>query len=439
MKPIGYGIFLAGIIYAPLHFFETRLFSFLDRKPHAPSFKLPKQIGRFIWRVRSRTHRNSRFKRGCALALTYMLIIASLTGFALVVVPQVKQSYTELVSVAPKYLRSAQRWLDNFLENMPFSDISADFDLPISPNNMPKYSVEDLKSIDTMENPLVLTVEQARGNKIFNIVKQIRANRLTVDLAASINKALAGAIEIMSNAMPKILDFLGAFMTEVKNITLGLVISAYLLSSYEKLLAQVNKFITALLPRRVAFIITKIGRITALTFSEYVTGKLIDALVIGILCTILMFIFRIPYAPLIGLLVGVTNVIPFLGPFLGAVPGSIIIFIVNPIKALWFVLLIIVIQQLDCNFIEPYIVGGKTGLASVYIITSVIVMGGIFGIPGLFLGVPAFAVIYALIKDWSESRLAKKKLPVETASYAEGAEINADAAAGEDSKKTKGA
>jgi Predicted permease len=421
LKPIGYGIFLAGIIYTPEKFLEEKLFSFLDRKPPAPSVRFSKSLGRFIWRIRSRTHRNRRFKRGCALAFTYILILAALTGFILIVVPQVAQSYSELADVAPGYLRSAQRWLDKVLVNIPFGNISTGINIP----GTKTPTTEELTGLTKISNPFVLTVHDAQTNAVYNLVKQVRAGGITIDLSDALNKGLAAAMNLMSGAMPQILDFIGTIVTEVKNIAFGLVISVYLLASREKLLAQVKKYMSSLLPRRVVNVFAKVGRITAVTFAEYVTGKILDATVIGILCTVSMLIFRIPYAPLIGLLVGVTNVIPFLGPFLGAVPGSIIIFIVNPIKSVWFILLIIVLQQLDSNFIEPYIVGDKTGLASVYIITSVITMGGIFGIPGLFLGVPSFAVFYALVKDWSEERLAKKSLPTETIAYAKGAEISA--------------
>ena len=178
------------------------------------------------------------------------------------------------------------------------------------------------------------------------------------------------------------------------------------------------------LPAPAVEALAKVGRITGRTFTEFVSGKIIDAIVIGVLCTVSMLIFRMPYPALIGMLVGTTNVIPYLGPFLGAVPGAIIIFIVNPTKAVWFVLLIIVLQQLDCNFIEPYIVGDKTGLASIYIITSVIVMGGIFGAGP----VPWRTGVCGDICAGQVGRRAgsQKSLPTGTVAYADDAEIAPD-------------
>lgn len=422
LKPVAYGIVFAGIIYTPANFFEERVFAFLDRIPRAPQ-RLPKRLSRFVWRLRSVTHRNRRFKRGCALALTYALILATLCGFMLIVAPQIAQSYSELSTVAPEYLATAQRWLDDMLDKLPFTQIDTGIDLP-GDGEPAKEALES--ALADFGNPLALTVQQAQGNGTYRLVRQMRTSGLTLDLSEMMSNTLETALGLMRSAVPQILDFFAAVMTEVKNIALGLIISVYMLYSREKLPAQVRKYLCAWLPVGAVDALAKVGRITGRIFTEFVTGKIIDAIVIGVLCTFSMFVFRMPYAPLIGLLVGVTNVIPFLGPFLGAVPGAIIIFIVNPVKAIWFVLLIVVLQQLDSNFIEPYIVGSKTGLPSVYIVTSVIIMGGIFGVVGLFLGVPAFAVIYALVKEWSESRLTAKSLPTATAAYAESTATGAD-------------
>ena len=171
LKPIAYGLFMAAIIYTPEKFFEEKLFGFLDRKPPSPSLGFAKPLGKLVWRVRSRTHRNLRFKRGCALMLTYTLMLAALTGFILIVVPQVAQSYTELSTVAPDYLRSAQRWLDKFLEGMPVGSITTGIELPGA--QLP--SVEELTSIHRLANPFVLTVHEAQDNRIYNIIREINA------------------------------------------------------------------------------------------------------------------------------------------------------------------------------------------------------------------------------------------------------------------------
>jgi|GEM_PF-147381 len=453
LKPVAYGVIFAVIISSPARFFEERAFAFLDRAPRAPSPRWPRPISRFIRRVRSAVHRNAAFKRGCALAVTYMLILTFVAGFMVLVAPQVVRSYRELTEVLPRYLASAQRWLDAVLDQLPIADIGfADADTGEAegeaglsagvPDSEPDqgepggfaglgefFELDGFGVAFDENDEFGEPGEDSGFGELFGSEEFGELDELAeladaprrLDLADILKRGLAFSLELMRGAMPQILGALGSVVTELKNIALGLIISVYLLYSREKLIAQMRKYLCSVLPVTAVEALAKVGRITAKTFTEFVTGKIIDAIVIGVLCTVSMMIFRLPYPALIGMLVGVTNVIPFLGPFLGAVPGAIIIFLVSPIKAVWFVLLIIVLQQLDCNFIEPYIISDKTGLESVYIVTSVVVMGGMFGVVGLFLGVPTFAVIYALVKDWSESRLAKKSLPTESSAYAGGA------------------
>ncbi len=424
LKPVAYGVIFAVIISSPARFFEERAFAFLDRAPRAPSPRWPRPISRFIRRVRSAVHRNAAFKRGCALAVTYMLILTFVAGFMVLVAPQVVRSYRELTEVLPRYLASAQRWLDAVLDQLPIADIGfADADTGEAEGEAGLSAGVPDSEPDQGEPGGFAGLGEFFELDGFGVAFDENDEFGEPGEDSGFGELFGSEEfgELDELAEPQILGALGSVVTELKNIALGLIISVYLLYSREKLIAQMRKYLCSVLPVTAVEALAKVGRITAKTFTEFVTGKIIDAIVIGVLCTVSMMIFRLPYPALIGMLVGVTNVIPFLGPFLGAVPGAIIIFLVSPIKAVWFVLLIIVLQQLDCNFIEPYIISDKTGLESVYIVTSVVVMGGMFGVVGLFLGVPTFAVIYALVKDWSESRLAKKSLPTESSAYAGGA------------------
>lgn len=135
------------------------------------------------------------------------------------------------------------------------------------------------------------------------------------------------------------------------------------------------------------------------TFSGYIGGQLMDALLVGVETFVLMSLFRLDYAPLIAVLVGVTNIIPVLGPFIGAVPGTIILLLESPLQAVEFVLIILVVQQVDGNFIAPRIIGGATGLPGLGVLMAIIVGGNLFGIPGMVIGVPTLAVIVTLIKQ----------------------------------------
>ena len=152
-------------------------------------------------------------------------------------------------------------------------------------------------------------------------------------------------------------------------------------------------------------------------FSGFVRGKLLDSLIIGIICFICSTIFRFPYAALVSVIVGVTNVIPFFGPFLGAIPSLLLIFLVDPLKALYFLIFVIVLQQVDGNIIGPKILGNTTGLSSLGVIVAILVGGSFFGIPGMFFGVPVCACLYSAISFFVGSRLRKKGMPVATTAY----------------------
>ena len=153
-------------------------------------------------------------------------------------------------------------------------------------------------------------------------------------------------------------------------------------------------------------------------FSGFVRGKLLDSLIIGILCFFFSSLFQFPYAPLVSVVVGVTNVIPFFGPFLGAIPSAFLILLDSPIKCLYFIIFILALQQFDGNILGPKILGDSTGISSFWVIVAILVGGGLFGVLGMFLGVPFFACIYAGIRSYSTYRLRKKGLPTATAAYA---------------------
>ena len=152
-------------------------------------------------------------------------------------------------------------------------------------------------------------------------------------------------------------------------------------------------------------------------FGGFISGKIIDSLIIGLLCYIGLVILNMPYTILVSVIVGVTNVIPFFGPYIGAVPSIIIIALDNPIKGLYFAIFILVLQQLDGNVIGPKILGDSTGLSPFWVVFAIIIGGGLFGFAGMLLGVPTFAVIYYIAGEAVGSRLKKRQLPTDTESY----------------------
>ena len=203
----------------------------------------------------------------------------------------------------------------------------------------------------------------------------------------------------------------------VVNLFIGLVAAVYMLLSKDTFYAQLKKIAVAFLREercnRVFDVCTRTNKI----FGGFIVGKLIDSLIIGILCYFGMLILKLPYPVLIAAIVGVTNIIPFFGPIIGLVPSALLILLINPWQCLYFVIFVLCLQQFDGNILGPHILGDSVGLSSFWILVSITVAGGIFGFAGMVLGVPFFAVFYSLFSDWVNRKLCKKGRPAQTACY----------------------
>lgn len=204
----------------------------------------------------------------------------------------------------------------------------------------------------------------------------------------------------------------------IVNVFIGFVIAVYVWISKETFFAQLKKMLYAFLPNSAVERLLGLANTANFVFSGFIIGKIIDSLIIGVICYIGMTILRMPFALLISVLVCVTNVIPYFGPFIGAIPSILLLLFVDPVKSLWFTVFIIVLQQIDGNIIGPKILGESTGLSAFWVIFAVTVFGGLMGFVGMIIGVPLFAVIYAIIKEASENRLRKKEMATETYAYA---------------------
>lgn len=206
-------------------------------------------------------------------------------------------------------------------------------------------------------------------------------------------------------------------LREIMNVLIGVIVSVYVLFSRELFLAQSRKCIYALLSAKHANIVLHLTRKSNEIFGGFIIGKIIDSLIIGILCFIGLSILDMPYSVLVSVIVGVTNVIPFFGPYIGAIPSAVLIILNEPIKGLYFIIFILVLQQLDGNVIGPKILGDSTGLSAFWVVFSILLGGGLFGFVGMVMGVPTFAVIYYIVDTWLNRRLEVKKLPANTSSY----------------------
>lgn len=258
---------------------------------------------------------------------------------------------------------------------------------------------------------------------INNILNKIMSNENAAEYIdeVTIKEFIADFFKMSGNVFSTVATYvmqyaMGLF-AGIKNTVLGIFISVYVLISKEKLQAQVRKFGAAVFPETKNRQIGKYINLTHRTFSNFFVGQILDACILTVITFIVLTIFNIQPSLLVAVIVGVTNIIPIFGPILGAIPSFFLIFIINPQKALWFIVIIIILQQIDGNIIAPKILGESTGISSLGVIIAIIVMGDLFGIFGMLIGVPVFAVGITVTKEYVETRLRKRGKPTETAEY----------------------
>jgi predicted PurR-regulated permease PerM len=308
-------------------------------------------------------------KRALAVIFTMVFFLAILFGFFSLVIPTVSKSIGSLLSNLTYYFNNLEKTLYEFAAT----------------------------HMDTLN----LTTEQ------------------TKNLINSLLGELDKVGDLISGLLPQSFNFAISVTNKLTNIVIALIVSIYFLASKENFLAQLKKILYAFTNTAKSQYTLNIAGKTNKIFSGYVSGSILDSIIVGILCFIVLTLFKIEYAALISLLVGVTNIIPFFGPFIGAIPSAILLLLVSPKQCFIFIIIILILQQLDGNVIKPKILGQTTGLASFWVIFAVTVGGSLFGIPGMFVGVPVFAVIYTLFKEFVESRLRKKSLSPDTIDYRE--------------------
>ena len=229
-------------------------------------------------------------------------------------------------------------------------------------------------------------------------------------LFLSYKDLLGKATAMLSTALPQVLNFGMAVGNGLVTTLTALIASIYMLGSKHSLISQLKRLTYAFFPKNRADELLRVSRHANEIFSGFIGGKIIDSAIIGVLCFIGMNILGMQYALLISIVVGVTNVIPFFGPFIGAIPSVMILLIVDPWDAVYFAIFVLALQQFDGNILGPKILGDSTGLSAIWVLVSIIVGGGLFGFTGMLLGVPTFAVLYSLTKEWVTKKLAEKGL-----------------------------
>ena len=242
--------------------------------------------------------------------------------------------------------------------------------------------------------------------QVFDKVVEYEKNWLQNDLTGFVNRF---ATQFASGVLNVV--------TFIKNLALGVILTIYLLYNKERFIRLSRKCLYVLFPKKTVAGVLKVGRKANSVFSNFITGQLLDAVIVGCLCFIGVSIINVPYAMLIAVTIGVTNIIPVFGPYIGGIPCGFLIFLTDPWKCLYFAIFIVCLQMLDGNIIAPKILGTKIGIDSFWVVVSIIVGSGLFGILGMVIGVPTFAVLYYVVRSYFNARLRKKELPLELDFY----------------------
>ncbi|MCM1173966.1 MAG: AI-2E family transporter [Blautia sp.] len=314
------------------------------------------------------TKKSNKRIRGFSILITLAVIFVVAYEFFSLIIPELIRSIQSIIFQFPVYVSNLASWATGLLENNP-----------------------ELEGI---------------ANDLFNKSSTMLTNFLNSSVLPRVNALL---ISLSTGVI--------GFFKAMWNFIIGFIISIYILGSKETLAGQAKKIVYAFFDAPAANQIVSNVRFIHATFGGFIIGKIIDSLIIGVICFICTSIIGTPYAILVSVIIGLTNIIPFFGPWLGAIPSALLILMVNPLQCLYFIILILVIQQFDGNILGPKILGNSTGLSSFWVIFSITIFGGLFGIPGMVVGVPIFAVFYAGFKALVNRRLAQKELPTETQPY----------------------
>lgn len=311
-----------------------------------------------IFKKKKKTKFILKLKRPVCLVLSILIIMAVIFILLFMIIPEITRTVSAIANSVPSYLERMEAWwiqLKELLEQ--YSIVLPSFDLD------------------------------------FNKIAETLTNFLKT-----------------SGLINKTVDITGSIFSGIFNMVLGLVFSIYILASKEKLGANTKKTLLAFLPKEKVEKAVDLAALSNKTFTNFITGQLTEAVIIGILCFIGMLIFRMPYALTISVLVAFTALIPVFGAFIGTAIGAFLILMVEPIKALWFIIFIIVLQQIEGNLIYPKVVGKSVGLPGIWVIIAVTVGSGLFGVLGMLLSVPVVSVLYTVIKEFINKRLKLKKI-----------------------------
>lgn len=308
--------------------------------------------------------KSDKLSKWLSILVTYVIAIGVIAILMVFILPQLYTSITDIVDRLPVWYNNLTTMVDNF-ENRH----------------------ADLGFID------------------YNVINE--------HLTSLYPKIISYLTDTLANLLPYVVNTSMAIVKGVVNLIISIMVSVYMISDHKNIFYQFKKLLYAVFPKQAADTARTICRESTNIFLKFMYGKAIDSVIIGIICFVCMNIFKFPYTVLISVIVGITNMIPYFGPYIGGVLGGIIIIIVNPVQVIFFAVMILVIQQFDGLFLGPKILGDSTGLKPLWVIFAIVVGGAMFGVLGMFLGVPTMAVICYILNIVVEHFLKKRNITVQ--------------------------
>lgn len=305
--------------------------------------------------------KNQGLKRGLSLVLSVILVFAILIIAVMIILPQLTENVMMFVDQLPGYINNVINWIEGLL-------------------------IEFNISSDIVFSGVIDELEKIQTSDINTIISKV------------------------TSMIPGIALKVTNFTTSVLDVFMGLVMAIYMLLSKESLFRQTKRLSKAIFDNKAYNYLLDVTHLSSKTFENFFTGQLTEAIIIGVLCYIGCKVLGVPYASIAGVIIGCTNIIPIFGPIIGAALAGLLILLVSPVKAVVFVVFSMILQQIESNLIYPKVVGESIGLSALWVLFAVTLGGGLFGIAGMIFGLPAFSIIYELVKRWTNERLEEKSL-----------------------------
>ena len=349
LSPFIWGLVISYLLMPSMVTYEEKLF-----KPALAKLKAKHPKLKF----------SEKLSRVLAVTLSEIVLVIIIGALIYLIVPQVYDSIAKIIANSPSYFDSAYKAIDNLLRDYP--------------------------------------VIEEYATKIFGNITDALTRWVSTTVLPS-----------MESVVTNITTGVYYVIKAVYNVVIGIIVSVYILYNREAFRAHYKKFMYSIFSPKTAMKVNYALKFADRTFMGFITGKLLDSAIIGLICYIGCLALNMPYALLISVIVGVTNIIPFFGPFIGAVPSALLVLLVDPKMCLWFVIFIIVLQQIDGNIIGPKILGTSIGINGFWVLFSIILFGGLFGFWGMLLGVPVFVIIYTGVEMLVNRKLKKENIPTD--------------------------